>query len=204
MRIDHFPQYGKKGSKWANIDSNLRRNIHLKILNPVTKEELTQEGAVGELWYKGPNVIPCYYKIPEVTAKSFDQDGFFNTGDLFQIKDNDCIGFYDRTKDIIIRGGYNISAQEVENMLLGHPKIVDAAAVSMPDDTLGEKLCVYVVLKGEEKLSLEEIKAFMKEKGIAIYKIPERLEITNAIPRNPVGKILKTVLREDIRKKLQC
>ena len=125
MRIDHFPQYGKKGSKWANVGSNLRRSLQLKVLDPVTKEELTKEGEVGELWYKGPNVIPCYYKIPEMTAKSFDKDGFFNTGDLFQIKDNDCIGFFDRTKDIIIRGGYNISAQEVENMLLGHPKVMD-------------------------------------------------------------------------------
>ena len=203
MRIDHFPQYGKKGSKWANVDSNLRRNIQLKVLDPVTKEELTKEGEVGELWYKGPNVIPCYYKIPDITAKSFDKDGFFNTGDLFQVKDNDCIGFFDRTKDIIIRGGYNISAQEVENLLLGHPKVMDCAAVSMPDEALGEKLCIYIVPKGEEKPTLEEIKAFMKDKGVAIYKVPERIELISAIPRNPVGKILKTVLREDIRKKLQ-
>ena len=185
MRIDHFPQYGKKGSKWANIDSNLRRNLQLKILDPVTKEELTKEGEVGELWYRGPNVIPCYFKRPEITAKAFDKDGFFNTGDLFQVKDNDCIGFFDRTKDIIIRGGFNISAQEVENMLLGHPKVLDCAAVAMPDETLGEKVCVYVVPKGEEKPSLEEIKAFMKEKGIAVYKIPERLEIISAIPEEP-------------------
>jgi len=75
----------------------------------------------------------------------FDKDGFFNTGDLFQIKEGDCIGFFDRTKDIIIRGGFNISAQEVENMLLGHPGVADVAAVAMPDDIMGEKTCVYVV-----------------------------------------------------------
>jgi len=68
---------------------------------------------------------------------------------------------------------------------------------------LGEKLCIYIVPKGEEKPTLEEIKAFMKDKGVAIYKVPERIELISAIPRNPVGKILKTVLREDIRKKLQ-
>jgi acyl-CoA synthetase (AMP-forming)/AMP-acid ligase II len=202
MRIDHFPQYGKPGSKWLNVDSVLRRNIRLKVISPLTGDEITEEGGVGELWYRGPNVIPGYYKRPDLTAKAFDKDGFFNTGDLFQIKDNDCVGFFDRTKDIIIRGGFNISAQEVENILLGHPKILDVAAVAMPDEALGEKVCVYVVPKGEEAPEMEEIRAFMKDKGIAIYKIPERIEIIGAIPRNPVGKILKSFLREDIKKKI--
>ena len=203
MRVDHFPQYGKAGSKWLDIPSPLRKSLHLKVLNPVSREEITEVGGVGELWYRGPNVIPGYFKRPDLTAKAFDKDGFFNTGDLFQIKDNDCIGFFDRTKNIIIRGGFNISAQEVENMLLGHPEILDVAAVAMPDDALGEKVCVYVVPKGEEKLEIEEIKAFMQEKGIAVYKIPERLEIISVIPRNPVGKVLKKILREDIQKKIQ-
>jgi acyl-CoA synthetase (AMP-forming)/AMP-acid ligase II len=201
MRLDHFPHYGKSGSKWAE-SSPFRKHFHLKILNPVTREELTEEGAIGELWYRGPNVISGYYKRPDLTEKAFDQEGFFNTGDLFQIKDNDCIGFFDRTKDIIIRGGFNISAQEVENMLLGHPKVLDVAAVAMADESLGEKVCIYVVPKGEESITLKELKDFMKEKGIATYKVPERLEIVAVIPRNPVGKILKKTLREDIKKKL--
>jgi non-ribosomal peptide synthetase component E (peptide arylation enzyme) len=204
MRIDHFPQYGKPGSKWAAKQSMFGKNTQLKVINPFTRENITQIGDVGELWYKGPSVIPGYFKRPDLTAKAFDQDGFFNTGDLFQIKDNDCIGFFDRTKDIIIRGGFNISAQEVEGMLLGYPKILDVAAVAMPDEAMGEKVAVYVVPKGEEKVNLEEIKAFMKEKGIAAYKIPERLELISAIPRNPVGKIMKNTLREDIRAKLKA
>ncbi|MGA2158974.1 MAG: class I adenylate-forming enzyme family protein [Dehalococcoidia bacterium] len=203
MRIDHFPQYGKAGSKWANQRAAFSNNFQLKVINPFTKEEITGEGDVGELWYRGPSVIPGYYKRPDLTAKAFDQDGYFNTGDLFQVKDNDCIGFFDRTKDIIIRGGFNISAQEVEGMLLGYPKILDVAAVAMPDEAMGEKVCVYVVPKGDDKVNLEEIKAFMKEKGIAAYKIPERLEFITAIPRNPVGKIMKNALREDIREKLK-
>jgi non-ribosomal peptide synthetase component E (peptide arylation enzyme) len=148
-------------------------------------------------------VIPGYFKRPDLTAKAFDKNGYFNTGDLFQVKDNDCIGFFDRTKDIIIRGGFNISAQEVEGMLLGNPKILDVAAIAMPDEAMGEKVCVYVVPKGDDKVNLEEIRAFMKEKGIAAYKIPERLEFISAIPRNPVGKIMKNTLREDIREKLK-
>jgi acyl-CoA synthetase (AMP-forming)/AMP-acid ligase II len=201
MRIDHFPHYGKPGSKWLNI-STLRSNLSLKLLDPVTNKEITEVGSVGELWYRGPNVIPGYFRRPDITKKAFNDKGFFNTGDLFQIKDNDCVGFFDRTKDIIIRSGFNISAQEVENMLFGNPKVLDVAAVAMPDEIIGERVCVYVVPRGEESIDLEEIRAFMKEKGIAAYKIPERLEIVSAIPRNPVGKILKKVLREDIKKKL--
>jgi len=200
MRLDHFPQYGKPGSKWG---SPLRKHLSLKVIDPVTKKEITKVGEVGELWFRGPNVIPGYFKRQDLTKKSFDEEGFFNTGDLFQIKDNDCIGFFDRTKDIIIRGGFNISAQEVENMLLGHPKILDVAVIAMPDEMVGERVCVYAVPKAGETPDLEEIRSFMKEKGIAAYKMPERLEVAAAIPRNPVGKILKKVLREDIKKKLE-
>ena len=117
------------------------------------------------------------------------------------MKDNNRVGFFERTKDIIIRGGFNISAQEIENGLLGHPKILDVAAVAYPDEIMGEKTCVYVVPRGESPIQLEDIASFMKEKGIAAYKIPERLEIAKEIPRNPVGKILKKVLREDINNK---
>ena len=199
MRIDNFPQYGKPGSNWSN---GLLRFVSMKIVDPATGKELTEEGQIGELFYKGPNVIPEYFKRPDITAKAFDKDGFFNTGDLFQVKKNDCVGFFDRTKDIIIRGGFNISAQEVENMLLGHPKILDVAAIAMPDEAMGEKVCVYIVPRDGQSVTLEDVATFMKESGIAIYKIPERIEIINAIPRNPVGKALKNILREDIRKKI--
>lgn len=198
-RIDNFPQWGKPGTQWH---SPMTKFFQTKLIDPATGKELTEVGSVGEFWYRGANVIPCYFNRPDLTAKAFDKDGFFNTGDLFQIKDKDCIGFFDRTKDIIIRGGFNVSAQEVENMLLGHPKVQDVAAIAMPDEILGEKVCVYVVPKGEEKPALQELTAFMKEKGIAAYKLPERLEMISAIPRNPVGKIVKNVLREDIKKKL--
>lgn len=200
MRVDHFPHFGKPGSTWSKGATAF---LKLKVADPATGRELTSEGDVGELLYRGPNVIPGYFKSPELNEKAFDNDGFFHTGDLFQIKDGDCIGFFDRTKDIIIRGGFNISAQEVENMLLGHPKIQDVAVVAMEDAVLGEKMCVYAVPQDGQPLSLEDVTSFMKELGVAIYKIPERLEIIEAVPRNPVGKILKNVLREDIRQKIK-
>jgi acyl-CoA synthetase (AMP-forming)/AMP-acid ligase II len=198
-RVDNFPQYGKPGTKWH---ATVGQYCMSKVVDPATGKELTDVGSVGELWYRGPNVIPCYYKRPDITEKAFDSEGYFNTGDLFQIKEGDCVGFFDRTKDIIIRGGFNISAQEVENMLLGHPGITDVAAISMPDENLGEKVCVYVVPAEGEKLTLEDVTSFMKEKGVAVYKLPERLEIVDAIPRNPVGKVIKKELREDIKRKL--
>jgi acyl-CoA synthetase (AMP-forming)/AMP-acid ligase II len=198
-RIENFPHWGKPNTKWHSPTTKF---FQTKIIDPATGKELTEVGSVGEFWYRGPNVIPCYFNRPDITKTVFDKDGFFNTGDLFQIKEGNCIGFFDRTKDIIIRGGFNISAQEVENMLLGHPKVLDVAAVAIPDEVMGEKTCVYVVPRQGEKVTLDDLTSFMKEKEIASYKLPERMEIIDAIPRNPVGKILKSALREDIRKKL--
>ena len=199
-RIGGLPQYGKRGIEWK---ARILSAIETKLVAPETGEEVTKVGDVGELLYKGPNVISGYFRRPGLTEKAFDKQGFFHTGDLFQIKEGNFISFFDRKKDIIIRGGFNISAQEVENILLGHPKVLDVAAVAMPDERLGERVCVYVVPKQGEKVTLDELTSFMKEKDIAIYKLPERLEITNEIPRNPVGKILKAGLREDIKNKLK-
>jgi non-ribosomal peptide synthetase component E (peptide arylation enzyme) len=119
------------------------------------------------------------------------------------IKDDRYMSFFDRKKDMIIRGGFNISAQEVENALLGHPKIQDVAAIAMPDEIMGEKTCVYVAPRKGETVTLDDVTAFIKQQGVATYKLPERLEIIDAIPRTPVGKIIKGKLREDIRKKLE-
>lgn len=197
IRVDHLPRYGY-GHKWS---ASLADHIKTKIVDP-EGNELTEPESVGELLYRGPNVMPGYFKRPDLTEKTIDADGFLRTGDLFQVRDEKHIKFFDRAKDIIIRGGYNISAQEVENMLLAHPKVVEAAAVAMPDDVLGERTCVYVVPAPEQTITLEEVVSFMKEEGIATYKLPERLELIDAIPRNPVGKILKTELRKDIGQKM--
>lgn len=202
MRVDHLPFPGKaSGKKWA---APVRKFLDLKIMDPLTEKEMTRVGDIGELYYRGPNVIPCYFGRPDLTAKAFDPEGFFKTGDLFQIKENHCMGFFERCKDIIIRGGFNISARQVEDMLLGHPKVLDVAAVAMPDERLGEKNCIYAVPAAGETIGLEELTSFLKDKGIAMYKLPERLEIIGEIPRNAVGKILKKDLRKDILIKLMA
>ncbi len=197
LRVSHFPQYGKPGSHWKSACSNF---IETKIID-TNGREMTKVNDTGELVYKGPGVIARYYKNPEATKNSFTKDGFFRTGDRFVIKENDLISFYDRQKDIIIRGGNNISAQEIENYIFAHPKVKDVAIVSMPDERLGEKVCAYIVPKEGNTVTINELTSFLEEKGVAKYKWPERIEIIDFIPRNPVGKILKNILREDIRKK---
>lgn len=198
VRVDHLPRYGAPGVEWS---TPMARFVQTKVVGP-DGTELTEDGAVGELLYRGPNVIPGYFKRPDLNAQAFDAEGYFRTGDLFQIAQGRYLKFFDRAKDIIIRGGYNISAQEVENVLLAHPAVQDVAAVGMPDENLGERTCVYVVPKPGQTVTLEDLTGYMRDQGVATYKLPERLELVEAIPRNPVGKILKKELRRDIRDKL--
>lgn len=178
--------------------------IEIKIVDPDNQQVLTHVGAIGQLAYKGPNVFPGYYKKPDITAKSFDSDGYFYTGDLFRIEADGYVSFFDRCKDIIIRGGNNISAQEIENMLQGHPAVLDVAAVAMPDERLGERVCVFVVPRDKNAPpDLQALTEFMRQQHIAVYKLPERCEIVEMIPRNPVGKIIKAQLRQRIVEKLK-
>ncbi len=193
MRVDHFPNWGRDCGWKSGV-----RGVEMKIVDEDGRE-LTKPGDVGELLYRSPGVIPCYFNRPDLTEKAF-MNGFFRTGDLFVIKDECHVGFYDRKKDIIIRGGFNISAAEIENALLGHPKVLEVAAVGMPDEVLGERVCVFVVPRGGEP-TLEDLRIFLKEKGFAVYKLPEKLVVVESIPRNPVGKILKSKLREMLGKK---
>ena len=198
IRVNHFPQFGKPGSHWK---SSCAKFIEVKVIDP-EGNELTKAGETGELVYKGPGVMAEYFRNPEVTKMSFTKDGFFKTGDRFMVKENDLIAFYDREKDIIVRGGSNISAQEIENYIFSLAKVKDAAIVSMPDERLGERVCAYVVPVPGEQVLLSDLTALLNEKGVAKYKWPERIEIVDVIPRNPVGKILKNILREDIRRKM--
>ena len=199
MRAVGFPHYGKPGTQWK---SACGAHVIAKLLDPMGNE-VTKVGGVGELCYKGPGLIAEYFKAPEVTKAAFTEDGFFRTGDIFRIEENDCISFYERAKDIIIRGGFNISSQEIENYLMGHPKVQDASVVGFPDEKLGERMCAYVTPVPGEKIKLQDLVTFLEEKGVAKYKHPERLECIETIPRNPVGKVLKKELRWDIQSKLK-
>lgn len=195
MRSDHFPWWGKPGLEWLSK----MEGVQVKLLDEQDKE-CTQPGQVGELVYRGPNVFAGYYRRPDLAQNSFTADGFFRTGDLFIVRDERHIGFFDRKKDIIIRGGFNISAAEVENLVMTHPGVQEVAAVPVPDEIMGEKTLIYVVPKDKaQPPTLEEIVGHLKRIGMAAYKLPEHIEYIDVIPRNPVGKILKAQLRKRVR-----
>ena len=192
-----FPRFGDHGFDWSY---RLADRIKTRLVDPETEREILDPETPGELRIKGPVIFSGYWKAPDVTERAFDAAGWFRTGDLFAITGdrNQYYRFVGRLKDIIIRGGMNISAEEIERYLLDHPSILEAAVIGSPDQRLGERLHACVVIKGEE-VSIEEINRFLtQEKQIAVYKQIEKLSILPALPRNPVGKIVKRDLREKL------
>lgn len=159
-------------------------------------------GTVGNLLTRGPYTIRGYYKAAEYNAKAFTKDGFYRTGDLVKMTPKGNIVVEGRAKDQINRGGDKIAAEEVENHLIAHPSVYDAAIVSMPDDYLGERACAFIITRGS-KPTASELKTFLIERGLAYYKIPDRLEFVDSFPYTGVGKISKKDLREYIAQKLK-
>lgn len=191
MRVDHLPWWGREGVEWPSGIYG----VDVKILGD-RDEEITEPGGIGELCYRSPGLFAGYFQRPDITERSFTADGFFCTGDLFIVQDDRHIGFYDRKKDMVIRGGFNISSVEVENAVLGFGKVQDVAVIPQPDDIMGERVCICVVPADEANPpTLEEINEYLKEQGMSVYKLPETMKLIDAIPRNPVGKILKKELR---------
>lgn len=198
VRATYFPRWGVPGFKW-NVP--IAASLESKLVDTETGQIITEPGVPGDMWIKGPSVFSGYYKRPDLTAKSFDGDGFFNTGDLFSIETDENgvqnrYKFHGRSKDLIIRGGFNVSPEEVENMLIQHPKILEVAVVGYPDETMGEKGCACVVLKPGQTITLDEISDFLTQQDCAIYKRPEKLMVLEALPRNPLNKVVKKELRK--------
>jgi non-ribosomal peptide synthetase component E (peptide arylation enzyme) len=164
-------------------------------------EELPR-GEIGEIWGRGPGCSSGYYKDPEATWQAWTKDGWFRLGDLGKVDDQGNITVVGRKKDMIIRGGQNIYPVEIENLLFTHPKVLDVAVVGMPDPVMGEKACAYIVPRPGQDLSFDETVSFLKNKGIATYKLPERLEIIDRLPMVGGQKVDKRRLVEDIQEKL--
>lgn len=155
----------------------------------------------GELAAKGPGIFAGYLKNPEENRKSFTKDGFFRTGDLARIDDSGNIRITGRIKDIIIRGGENISPAQVEDLLISFPGVADAAVIGIKDKQLGEKVCAYIRPVPGAKLDPEEIKKFMESRGASKLLIPERFEFIDSLPMTQAGKHDKKALREDIKRR---
>ncbi len=159
-------------------------------------------GETGEVVYRGANCSVGFYKNIEDYRKLYDSQGWFFSGDLGQIDKDGYLKIVGRKKEIIIRGGANISPQEVEEILQTHPKIEQVAVVKMPDKVMGEKACAYIIVKHNQTITFEEIIYFLKERNLATYKLPERLEVVKAFPMTASEKVLKKELEKDIALKL--
>jgi 2,3-dihydroxybenzoate-AMP ligase len=162
-----------------------------------------EAGEVGHLLTRGPYTIRGYYNAPEHNARAFTPDGFYRTGDLVR---RDAAGYLTvegRAKDQINRGGDKVAAEEVENHILAHPAVMDAAVVAMPDAFLGERSCAFVIPRGPVPPKGAEIIRFLRGRGLAPYKIPDRVEFVDSFPQTGVGKVSKKALRAAIAGKLQ-
>jgi len=197
LRAQYFPRFGVEGLDWSNPVSKL---VKTKLISVETNKEINEPGQPGELFISGATVFDGYWKAPEANAAVFDEEGFFRTGDLFEISPEDTdkkfYKFCGRCKDLIIRGGMNISPEELDNLLSSHPKILEVAVTGYDDDILGEKVGVVAVVAEGETISLDEIIDFLKDKQIAKYKMPEDLRVIDVLPKNPVGKVLRRDLKD--------
>lgn len=195
-RASYFPRYGVAGLTWDAGDAIA---FETRLRDTVSGDIITQPGREGELCIRGATVFDGYYQEPEMTRAAFDDEGYFRTGDLFTIVGDAPIPryyqFVGRCKEIIIRGGQNISPAELDNLIAGHPAVAEGACVGVPDDTMGERLCAIVVPRPGASITLADLTSYLAAQQVAIYKWPERLIILQQLPRNPVGKLVRSHLR---------
>jgi acyl-CoA synthetase (AMP-forming)/AMP-acid ligase II len=194
-RLDDPPE------KITGSDGRFNPGIDYKLVDEARNPQ--PRGSAGEIAYRGPNVCLGYLD-PDQTAGSFDAEGFFYSGDLGVVDGDGYLRIVGRKKEIIIRGGENISPAEIENLLYRHPKISAVAVLGFPDKRLGESACAAVIPKPGETVTLDDITQFLRDQGVAKFKFPERLEIVTELPRTPTGKLRRNVLRDEMLRKSQC
>jgi len=196
LRAVYFPRFGVKDYDWKNP---VAKTIKTKLVNLETNKEIHDSGVPGELLISGATVFDGYWNSPDANKEIFDQDGYFRTGDMFEISsaetDYKFYKYCGRCKDLIIRGGMNISPEELDYLLISHPSLADVSVTGYDDEILGERVGVVAVLNEGCGVTLEEIIDFLKDLGIAKYKLPENLKIIDELPRNPVGKVLRNELK---------
>ncbi|HVV07973.1 AMP-binding protein [Amycolatopsis sp.] len=183
-------------------DGRVLPGSSVKIVDEAGNE--VPRGQEGDIAYRGPMHMLEYIGNPAETQALFTPEGYSRSGDLGVMDADGYLRVTGRLKDIVIRGGMNISVRQVEDLLTGHPAVAAAAVVGMPDRRLGERICLYLVPRpGHEHLTLDDIKDFLLGQGLAIQKMPERLEIVSELPMTATGKIQKHRLRADIAEKLK-
>jgi non-ribosomal peptide synthetase component E (peptide arylation enzyme) len=166
------------------------------------KRRIVPIGVKGEACARGQNVCIGYFKDPERTAQTIDDRGWIYSGDLATMDEDGSLRIIGRIKDMIIRGGENISPTEIEDILYTYPKVAQVSVVAILDERLGEKTCACIITKPGETITQEEVKAFFKDK-VAHFKIPDRVELMSEFPTTPSGKIKKNILREIMEAKVR-
>jgi acyl-CoA synthetase (AMP-forming)/AMP-acid ligase II len=184
--LDLKPYYG----------ADPKRISETRLVPPDGSAVIEDEGVPGELQIRGPTVFEGYWNAPEQTAAAFTEDGWFKTGDLFEVvQGGRFLKFTGRCKDLIIRGGVNISPEEIDQLLGGHPLLGEASVFSMPDPVLGERVGVAIVPREGQDVTLEDVTAYLRAQDLAVFKLPERLFRFEALPRNVTNKVMRSEVR---------
>jgi non-ribosomal peptide synthetase component E (peptide arylation enzyme) len=186
--------------KIVGTDGAPLRGLELRVVDGDGRPLLPK--TEGELLVRGHSLFVGYWKRPEFTRGAYTADGWFKTGDRARLDEDGYLAITGRSKDLIIRGGENISPAEVENLLFAHPKVSGVAVVGMPDPRLQERACAFVIPKPGESITLDEVAAYLEARGLARQKFPERVEIVSEFPMTPSGKVQKFRLRELIAAKV--
>lgn len=198
-RARFFPRMGVEGLEWSGEMASM---IQTRLVDLETGEDITRPGIPGELRFQGAATFSGYFGNRALTEAAFDAQGFYRTGDLFEIAGDGPVPrfyrFVGRCKDIIVRGGVNISPAELDDLLSGHPALAEAAVVGIPDEVLGERICAAIVPRGDDVPGLEDLTTWLREKGLAVFKLPERAVQVDALPRNAMNKIVRSQLREQV------
>lgn len=188
--------------RMATVGRPLSPDDEVRLVDDEDNE--VEPGEVGELLARGPYTLRGYFGAPEYNARAFTSDGFYRSGDLMRLHPSGNYMVEGRKKDLINRGGEKISAEEIENLILGHPAVQNVACVPMPDPVLGERMCACVILHPGKSLELSALVAFLLDQEIAKHKLPERLEVVDEFPLSPFGKVSKKDLTEKIAALVQC
>jgi cyclohexanecarboxylate-CoA ligase len=188
-------------AKRHGTDGRILPDVEARLVDPDTGAP-REAGEEGELQVRTAALFAGYYKDPARTGQVVSPDRWYSTGDLCALDPERYVSVVGRKKDIIIRGGANISAREIEEILFTHPKVASVACVAMPDPVLAERVCAFVIGQPGEPLTFDEMIAFLKGQRMAAWKLPERLELRDAFPMTPSGKVQKFLLREEIARLL--
>jgi fatty-acyl-CoA synthase len=187
--------------KRVSTVGRIHPHVEAKIVDPETGA-VVPRGQTGELLTRGYIVMLGYWGNPEATAEAIDAGRWMHTGDLATMDDEGYVNIVGRAKDMIIRGGENIYPREIEEFLYRHPKVRDVQVIGVPDETYGEQVMAWVILKPGEGSSAEEMRAYC-EGQIAYYKVPRYWRFTDSFPMTVTGKVQKYLMREQATKELQ-